>query len=652
MTLDDKIQMVHGTGRADGPYVGETEPNPRLCIPALKLEDGPAGVAEGMTGVTQLPAPVAGAASFDPSLMRQYGAVVGAEQGGKGANVDLGPTVNIVRDPRWGRAFESYGEDPYLAGQMAAADIGGVQSQGVLAQVKHWAVYNQETYRNTTADNAIVSDRVMHEIYMPQFQAAVQQGGAASVMCAYSTINGKSACQDPYTINQVLKGQWGFPGFVTSDWGATRSTAAAAKAGLDLEMPGDAYFSAPLKAAVRGGGVPVSRLNDMVSRILAEMFRFGLFGRARAGTPSSVVTSARHASVARAVAEQGTVLLKDNGGALPLNASKLRSVAVIGDDAGTAAARAGGGAAGVTAPSVVTPLEAISKRAGHRVTVNHAPSDTARAVSAARSSDVAVVFASYSESEGTDRASIDLPGGQNDLIFAVAAANSRTIVVLNTGSAVTMPWLGKVKGVLDAWYPGQEDGTAIASVLFGDTDPSGKLPVTFPKSLSDVPANTPAQWPGTGGEVKYSEGLDVGYRWYDAKRATPLFPFGYGLSYTRFAFSNLAVTPAATTSGGEVTASADVTNTGSRTGADTAQLYVGDPAATGEPPRQLKAFQKVWLRPGQTALVTFTLTPDSAFAYWDTRAGRWAVAGGSYRIMLGDSSAHLPLTGTVGISRS
>jgi beta-glucosidase len=797
MTLDNKIQMVHGTG---GPYVGNVAAIPSLCIPALKLEDGPAGVADGMTGVTQMPAPVAGAASFDASVMRQYGAVVGAEEWGKGANVNLGPTVNIVRDPRWGRAFESYSEDPYLAGQMGVADIGGVQSQGVLAQVKHWAVYNQETSRNTPADDAIISNRTMHEIYMPQFQAAVQQGGASSVMCAYSTINGNYACQDPYTLNQVLKGQWGFPGFVTSDWGATHSTVASANAGLDMQMPDGSYFGAPLKAAVLAGQVPVSRLNDMVSRILTEMFRFGLFDRAQTGTPSSVVTGSQHASTARTVAEQGTVLLKNNGSpghaALPLNTSKLHSIAVIGDDAGPHAQSAGGGSASVNAPYLVTPLQGITSRAGPGVKVNYAqgpaPSGAlpavpasafpgglsghfynnmtlsgstaltrsdpnldvnwngqspgtgvnadqwsakwtgnvnppatgsytfsltsddgsrlfingqqvidnwrdqaahtetatvnltagqpasievdyyqdgggsslslgweppgqdpiAQAASTARSSDVAVVFASNFESEGSDLANIDLQGQQNQLISAVAAANPNTIVVLNTGSAVTMPWIDQVKGVMEAWYPGQEDGNAIAALLFGDVNPSGKLPVTFPKSLSDVPASTPQQWTGSGGQVQYSEGLDVGYRWYDAKGIAPLFPFGYGLSYTSFAFSHLLVTPATTTSRGMVTVRADVTNTGSVPGAEAVQLYVGDPGASGEPPRQLKGFQKVQLAPGQTTHVRFQLDPQSAFGYWDDAASSWAVADGSYHIMVGDSSANLPLSGTVQVNRT
>ncbi|HEX6448140.1 MAG TPA: glycoside hydrolase family 3 C-terminal domain-containing protein [Trebonia sp.] len=792
MTLAEKISMVHGTS---GPYVGNTPAIPSLCIPALGLEDGPAGVADGMTGVTQLPAPVAAAASWDPSDATAYGDVVGAEEAGKGANVNLGPTINIVRDPRWGRAFESMGEDPYLAGQLGAAEIQGVQSQGVMSQVKHLAVYNQETNRNTPADDAIVSDRAMQEIYLPAFQTSVTKGGAASVMCSYSTINGTYACQNPYILNTVLRDQFGYKGFVTSDWGATHSTVPSALAGLDQEMPGDTDYGAALQTAVQDGQVPVSTLNTMVGDILGQMFRFGLFDRAPSGSPSATVTTPQHQAVARDVAEQGTVLLKNDGNVLPLS-SAAKSIAVIGADASSSAQTAGGGSAGVTSSGTVTPLQGITSRAGSGVTVNYAegpspsgalpavpasafasplsaqfynnmtlsgtpvatrtdpnvdfnwngaspqsgvnatqwsakwtgtidppatgtytfsltsddgsrlfvngqqvidnwrdqaantetatvnltagqPADIevdyyqdggassvslgwqppgqdpiAQAVATAKSSDVAVVFASDFESEGSDLSSIDLPGQENQLISAVAQANPNTIVVLNTGSAVTMPWVNQVKGVLEGWYPGQEDGSAIAAVLFGDVNPSGHLPVTFPKSLADVPASTPAQWPGVNGQVQYSEGVDVGYRWYDAKGIAPLYPFGYGLSYTNFKYSNIQATPGQTTSRGLVTVSADVTNTGQRAGADVAQLYVGDPASTGEPPEQLKGFDKVSLNPGQTKRVSFQLSAAQAFSYWDSAASNWAVADGSYKLSVGDSSASLPLTATVDVTRS
>jgi beta-glucosidase len=794
MTLDDKLAMVDGTGFSTGTagYVGSIAANPRLCVPALNLEDGPQGVADGVPGVTQLPAPEALAAAFDPSLARAYGSVIGSEERGKGADVNLGPTVNIVRDPRWGRAFEAYGEDPYLSGQTAVGYIDGVQRQGVMSQVKHLAVYNQETNRNTAADDAIVSQRAMQEIYLPQFKAAVTQAKAASVMCSYSTINGQYACQNTDVLG-VLKNQWHFPGFVTSDWGATHSTVPSALAGLDMQMPGGSgfgtdYYGAPLKAAVQDGQVPMPVLNGMVSPILTEMFRFGMFDHPPTGSLTATVTTPKHAQTGRGVAEAGTVLLKNDGGVLPVSAHADHSIAVIGSDAGSYALTSGGGSAGVVAPYVVTPVQGITKRAaasgasvtyaqgdlpaqgalttvpasafpnglsatyyndttftgtpaatgtvpnvalspggkspapgvnaagwsvkltgtiklpaaGHyalsmsmtgttAVTINGRqvfpsqigfgtlarttvtlPAGTtsievdyadtipfgadgvtlgwqppvnllAQAVAAAKKASVAVVFAGNFETEGADLATIGLPASENQLISAVAAANPNIVVVLNTGSAVTMPWLDQVKGVVEAWYPGQDDGDEIAAVLFGDVNPAGKLPVTFPTSLAQVPAGTTAQWPGVNGKVRYSEGVLVGYRWYATKRITPLFPFGYGLSYTSFAFSDLDVRPGHD----GYLVSAHVTNTGQRAGADVAQLYVGDPASTGEPAEQLKGFKRVTLRPGQTTRVTFTVNRD-AFAWWN---GQWTVTPGSYGLMVGDSSANLPLTAHVQVHR-
>ena len=796
MTLGDKLAMVDGVGYANGTsgYVGHLAANPALCIPALNLEDGPQGVADGVPGVTQLPAPVSLASAWDPALDRAYGKVVGSEERGKGADVNLGPTVNIVRDPRWGRAFESYGEDPYLSGQTAVGFIRGVQSQGVLSQVKHWAVYNQETNRNTAADDALVSQRTMHEIYMPQFEAAVTQGHAASVMCSYSTINGQYACQNRYLRN-VLDREWHFPGFVTSDWGATHSTVPSARAGLDMQMPGGTlfgadYYGAPLKKAVRDGQVPMATLNQMVSRVLTEMFRFNLFARPPTGSLSDNVATPAHARIGRAVEQSGTVLLKNAGGVLPLTPGRDKSVAVIGADAGQYALTSGGGSAGVIAPHVVTPAQGIARRGqASGVTVRYAPgnipstgalaavpasafgsglsakyynnatfsgkpaatgkvadvalawngkspasgvkasgwsarfsgridlpatgryvlslsftgtaavkikgqavfasqtgfgsvsratvtlpagqasievdyADTIpfgsdaialgwappqhpsllqQAVRAARRSTVAVVFASNFETEGSDLPGITLPAVENQLISAVAAANPDTIVVLNSGSAVTMPWLAAVKGVVEAWYPGQDDGDEIAAVLFGDVNPSGKLPVTFPRSLAQVPARTKRQWPGVGGKVHYSEGVLVGYRWYSTRHRTPMFPFGYGLSYTTFAFSHLAVRPGRR---GELIASASITNTGSRPGADVAQVYVADPASTGKPAEQLRGYQRVELRPGQTRRVSFVLG-RGAFAWWNPRTSGWTVTPGDYGVMVGDSSASLPLTAHV-----
>ncbi|MDH6119327.1 glycoside hydrolase family 3 C-terminal domain-containing protein [Kitasatospora sp. GAS204B] len=647
MTLNQKVQLMTGAGGSS--YVGFTPGIGSLCIPALSLEDGPAGVSDWMTGVTQFPAPVSVAATWDTTAEQTYGQAIGEEQAAKGTTVDLGPTINIVRDPRWGRAFESVGEDPYLNGQMSAADIRGVQSTGVMAQVKHFAVYNQETNRNTPADDAIVGDQALREIYLPAFQTAVQQGAPSSVMCSYSQINGTFACENPLILNSVLRRQFGFTGFVTSDWRATHSTVPSVNAGLDQDMPGDnTYFGSALRQAVTSGQVSQSMIDTSVSRILTEMFAFGLFDKPATGSATQVATSASHQATAERLAEEGTVLLKNSDNVLPLGASDT-SIAVIGSDASTSAQTGGGGTAGVNSSGTVTPLQGITSAAPSGATVSYddGSSPSSAAALAARSS-VAVVFASTWESEGSDLTSIDLPSEDNALISSVAAANPDTIVVLNTGSAVTLPWLSSVKGVLEAWYPGQQDGTAIANVLFGATNPSGHLPVTFPTSLSQLPASTNARWPGVDGQAQYSEGVDVGYRWYDSKGLTPQYPFGYGLSYTTFSFSNLQISRLPR--GGEATVSATVTNTGTRAGAEVAQLYVIDPAASGQPPRQLEGFVRVNLQPGQSETVTFPLT-ERSLRYWDVDTNNWATSTGDYGIAVGDadSSAGLKLTGTLSI---
>jgi beta-glucosidase len=763
MTQAEKLTMLHG-GSSCG-YVGCVNGNTRLGIPALHLQDGPVGVGDGVTGVTQLAAPVAGAASWDPALMQQYGQTLGAEQWGKGTNVVLAPTINIVRDPRWGRAFESFGEDPYLAGQMGAADIQGIQSQGPMAQVKHYAVYNQETNRNSTADNAIVADRTEREIYLPAFETSVKQGGADSAMCSYSEINGPFACENGPLQNAILKNEWGFSGFITSDWGATHSTVASANNGLDMEMPGSDFYGGALTTAVTNGQVSQATIDDHVRRILTSMFKRGLFDHAQTGTIGSTVTSAAHTALTQQVAAQGSVLLKDASGVLPIG-SGTSSIAVIGTGGGTSPMYQGGGSAGVNPSASVSPLQGIQARAGSGVTVTYSPGSTGntitglggkcvdiaaastadgtaiqlydcngtnaqswtvgtdqtiralgkcmtatgtadgskvqlftcngaasqkwtssngtlvnqgkcldatgstsvngtllqvwtcgtganqkwtlpsgsghdQAVAAARAASLAVVFVNKFESEGSDLSDISLPADQNQLVTDVAAANPNTVVVVNSGSAVAMPWADSVRGIIEAWYPGQQYGTALAQLLWGDVNPSGKLPVTFPKSLADVPAHTTAQWPGTNNTVQYSEGLDVGYRWYDQQNIAPQFPFGFGLSYTTFGYANLAVgTPDAS---GNVPVSFDVTNTGTRAGAEVAQVYVGQPATAGEPPKNLRGFAKVSLTPGQTQRVTVTLDARS-FQYW---SGSWATAGGSYQIMVGASSRDIRLTGAV-----
>jgi beta-glucosidase len=647
MTLDQKISILHGNG-ASSPYIGDLTGIPSLCIPNLGLQDGPVGVGDGMGGVTQLPDATLSAATFDTALEQQYGAVAGNEFAAKGVNVALGPTLNIVRDPRWGRAFETYSEDPYLTGQMAAANIRGIQSQGVMAQAKHLAVYNQETYRNGPQDNAIVDTRTLQEIYLPAFQAAATQGATASYMCAYSTVNGTFACQNPYLMNTALYQQAGFGGFVTSDWGAIHSTVESANAGMTMEMPGGYFFADFLKQAVAAGTVTQSTVDTMVSRILTQMFAFGLFDKVPSGSPTATVTTPAHVAIAKQGAEEGTVLLKNNG-ILPLSTATTKSIAVIGVDGGAGVQSIGGGSATVTSSGTVWPITGMQNRVagtGTTVTYNDA-TNVASAVTLAQNSNVAIVYASNNYgNEGSDQTTIDLPNNQNSLISQVAAVNKNTIVVLNTNSATTMPWLDSVAGVFEGFYSGQQIGTAMAELIFGDVNPSGKLPVSFPKSLADVPANTTAQWPGNGTNVQYSEGTNVGYRWYDDRNIAPLFPFGFGLSYTSYAFSNISV---GAMSGGTSTVRATVTNTGSRAGTEVVQLYVGDPASTGEPVHQLKNFQRVTLNPGQAQTLTFTVSAHD-LAYWNTAGNAWTTPAGTYQILIGDSSRNLPLTGSLTVA--
>jgi beta-glucosidase len=778
MTLADKINMVTGAGFSE-PYVFYISAIPSLCVPAIGEEDGPVGVGDGLTGVTQMPAAVSLAATFDPSLAKDYGAVVGNEERGKGAMVNLGPTINIDRDPRWGRSFETYTEDPYLNAAMATADIEGVQSQDEMSQVKHFAVYNQETNRNTPADDAIVSTRALHEIYLPGFWAATNIAKASSVMCAYSTINGQAACSNQYLEQTTLDQRWGYPGFITSDYQAMHSTVQSAEAGTDQEMPAPQYYGSALEAAVEDGQVSMGTVNQMVSRILTEMFRFNEFNDPPTGSTSATVTTPAHQAVSTKVAEDGTVLLKNSGGTLPLQATNGGTIAVIGPAASAAPTDTGGGSAYVTSTFNVTPLQGIQAAAGSGTTVQYSqglPTDTslspipsadlspaytgtgyggtytgtltapqtgtyvlafqnpgsynvtdlyldgkeilanpgtppvstysvgvnltagqtytlqlsgagpsanlswampsdlapgiAAAVAAAKSASTAVVVVSDdTESEAADRASLNLPSAQNELISAVAAANPHTVVVVDAGAPVVMPWLSQVASVVDAWYPGESNGTALAAVLFGQVDPSGHLPVTFPTDLSQVPASSPSEFPGVDGQVLYSEGIDVGYRYYDAANETPLFPFGYGLSYTSFRYSNLQISPRQVQNGASdpgatncgcngqsdnlVTVSATVTNTGAVAGSDVAQLYLGDPATAGEPPRQLKGFQKVTLQPGQSTTVRFTLNGHD-LSYWSDTANGWVVPDGQFGVYVGDSSAlaNLPLQGSFDVTRT
>ena len=673
MTLDQKIAELYGRGEPSYGAANDIPAVPELCIPELVFNDAGAGVADGMTQTTAFPDPIAQAASWDWSLQHQVGRAIGWEAWHKGIDVQLAPGVDIARTPLNGRNFEYDGEDPYLSGQTAVAQIRGIQSRHVVATVKHYALNDQELYRMTDSSDA--SKRTMEEIHLPAFEAAVRQGGAGSVMCAYNLVNSVYSCENRYLLRHVLDKQFGFTGWVMSDWGATHSTVQAANNGLDQEMyvgPGT-YFNGPLKTAVQQHQVSMSRLNDMVLRLMRSLFRIGVFDDPPPSEPNAASTdvhTAADTAIALQAAEDGAVLLKNQGNALPLPAGATH-IAVIGNAASPSGAQnyyQGGGSSRVPGngqnPNVVDPLQGITNRAtaaGDVVTYTQGASTTDVAA-AARAADVAIVVVGDSASEGQDRTSLTMSNRTCDLfgcsnssgptpdqtIAAAAAGNPNTIVVLQTGYPVVMPWLGNVKAVLETWYPGEQEGNAIAALLFGDVNPSGKLPYTFPTSQANSPIHSPQQYPGVlrsdnHHHSVYSEGLLVGYRYYDARHVAPLFPFGFGLSYTSFRYSHIHVRPS--TSGATVTFR--LANTGSRAGAEVPQLYVFDPPAAHEPPKQLKGYTKVMLDPGESTTVTLHLN-KRAFSYWKVSANAWRVAPGCYTIRVGGSSASLPLHATIG----
>ena len=652
MRVEDKIALLHGQDPSPVVgYAGYVLPNPRLSIPALTEADGRAGVGNGATQVTLLPAPIAAAASWDTELIHRYGQVLGNEEWGKGTNVSLAPTMDIDRVPEWGRIFESYSEDPYLSAQLAVAEIQGIQSQGPIANANMYLTMNEENKRFER--NSVVDLRTMHEIYLPPFEAAVERGHVGTVMCSYVKTNGVYACESQDLLNDLLKKQLGFTGWVMSDWGATHSTAASLNGGLDQEMP-SGYFYNPMaiQTAIKNGQVSQATLDEHVRRILLTMFRFGLFDTPPPGNWDSDVRTPEHAAFSREVAEQGTVLLKNESNLLPLRSET--SIAVIGAAGNSKPKAEGGGSSQVVAPYIVTPLDGLRKRAAGAQIAYADGSDLTKAAEISRAAKVAIVFVNTNETEGEDRPNLELPDGQDELISAVAGANPNTIVVLDTGGPVLMPWVGKVRGIVQAWYPGQEDGNAIAAILYGDVNPSGKLPLTFPRTASEIPTSTQEQWPGVNGNSLYSEKLDVGYRWYDAHKVEPLFPFGYGLSYTTFQLSHLSVSPQSIAAegnypGANVRVELDIANTGHRAGAEVVQVYVEQPAANGEPPRQLRAFAKTALQPGQSRHVMMTLDPRS-FSIYDPAARAWRSPAGTYRIMAGTSSRDLPLRGSITVS--
>jgi beta-glucosidase len=647
LTLKEKIDQMHGFH--DGDQNRIVAGVPRLAIPPMPITNGPAGVGPGGGGpqlrATALPAPIALAATWDPEAARQYGKLAGEETLALGSELLEAPDINIVRVPQGGRTFETFGEDPWLTSRMAVANIEGIQGAGVMANVKHYIANNQETQRGSINEN--IGQRALREIYMPGFKASVQEAHVDSLMCAYPRVNGAFNCENAL-MGKVLKDEWHFSGFVISDFGAVHSTVSSIMAGLDLEMPTGRYFSSALEQAVKDGQVQEARIDDALVRRYTVMIEHGFFDRKHVvRSPNDSIPALEHGDVARRIAEQSMVLLKNDGNLLPLDPGALQSVALIGPYA-VRAMTGGGGSSYVIPPYTIRPEDGIySHMESQRKLVMLDGSDVDAAAAAAQKVQVAIVMVGDDESEGHDH-SLALPEKQNQLIAAVAAANPKTIVVLKSGSAVLMPWIGAVPSVLEAWYPGEEEGNAVADVLFGDVDPGGRLPITFPVRAEDTLASNPEQYPGQNGVVQYSEGLSVGYRGYQEKNIEPLFPFGFGLSYTQFRYSGMTVSQTGSRTAPRVEVTFRVTNTGLRTGSDVPQVYIGFPHIEegDEPLLQLKAFEKVDLRQGESKTVRLLLD-KSAFSWWSERSGQWRIASGAFKIALGTSSADIRDSHTV-----
>ncbi|MFF9844498.1 glycoside hydrolase family 3 C-terminal domain-containing protein [Streptomyces sp. NPDC013740] len=764
LTLDEKTALLHGaTDPAGLGQAGYVPGIPRLGIPALRLADGPAGVRV-VRRATALPAPVMLAAAFDPALARAYGQVIGHEGRALGQDVLLSPMVNLIRTPYAGRNFETFSEDPLLSADLVAEEIRGIQGEGLVATVKHLALNNQEHDRMSVDVRA--GEQTLHETELRGFEAAVA-AGAGAVMAAYNKVDGVHATENSALLTDVLRGLWGFDGWVMSDWGAVHSTDAALTAGCDMEMPGGTYFGAALRRAVTEGRVPRDAVDTAVGRLLSARERFGLLDEATTRPARDAAAGAR---LALRVATAGATLLRNTARTLPLTGRAARSIAVIGPS-GAVPFVSGGGSAHVVPDTATSPLDALRTRAGARATVTYAlgedpygkplpatrpardldavgvaahetwshrgtltttadddwsffvhysgtrpritldgddlfpvrpgvagyftgglggraadglsvrradrrlaagthtltvtarggaqgqlfrlraangatrAADLAEAVTAARAAHSAVLFAYEDATEGRDRTSLALPGRQEALIEAVTAANPRTTVVLNTSSAVTMPWLAKTAAVLQMYYPGQEGAAATAAVLFGDADPGGRLTQTFPATEERHPtAGDPRRYPGKDGVEEYGEGIHVGHRWYDAHDETPLFPFGHGLSYTTFVYA----APWITRADDGLDIAFTVVNTGTRTGIEVAQVYAGpspDLAALGidQPRRILAGYRRLRLAPGEQRRVTVRVTART-LSSWDPARHRWVLGTGRRRLWVGSSSRALHLT--------
>ena len=701
MTLDEKIAVIHAQSKFSSPGVK------RLGFPDLWTDDGPHGVRPDVlwdewvqAGQTNdscvaFPALTCLAATWNPAMASLYGTSLAEEALYRNKNVILGPGVNINRTPLGGRNFEYMGEDPYLASQMVVPYVQGLQSKGVASCVKHYALNNDEEYRHQV--NVIVSDRALHEIYLPAFRAAVQQGGAWAIMGAYNLYKDQHNCHNNILLNKILKHDWSFDGVVISDWGGCHDTEEAVKNGLDLEFGTwtdgltmgrtnayDSYHMAEAyKRLIKEGKFTTKELDEKVRRVLRLFYRTTMNKNKSYG----FLCSEAHYAAARKIAQEGIVLLKNEGirsqkavPLLPLDKSKLQRILVVGENA-IKMMTVGGGSSSLKAQREILPLDGLNAQCTKHnaqytidyargyvgdtiqsfdgVTVGRSLQETrsqaeltAEAVEKAKQADVVIFFGGLNKSdfqdcEGHDRKQYELPYGQNELIEALVAANPRLVYVNISGNAVAMPWADRVPAILQAWFLGSEAGNAIADVLFGEVNPSGKLPYTWYQRLDDCGAHALKAFPGTWRDdykiidEEYKEDIYVGYRWADKQKIRPLFAFGHGLSYTSFEIGRVAADKQEMTTDDTITFTVPVTNTGSMAGAETVQLYVGDIKSTVERPvKELKAFCKVFLQPGETRQVSLTID-KSALSFYDDQIGRWTAEPGEFKAMIGTSSRNL-----------
>ena len=681
MTLEEKIKIIHAQSKFSSAGV------PRLGIPELWTTDGPHGIRTevlwdeweqaGWTNdsIVAFPALTALAATWDRDLSALYGKSIGEEARYREKDVLLGPGVNIYRTPLNGRNFEYMGEDPYLSGQMVVPYVQQVQKNGVAVCVKHFALNNEETFRHTT--DVDLDDRALYEIYLPAFKAAVQQGGAWSIMGSYNLYRGQHVCYNERLIMDILKGEWGFDGAVISDWGGVHETDAAVKNGLDLEFGTwtdgltmgatngyDAYYLAkPYRDGILSGKYGTDELDDKCRRVLRLIFRTAM----NPDKPFGAINSEAHYAAARKIGAEGIVLLKNDRGVLPV-APGVKRILVVGENA-VKMMTVGGGSSSLKVQHEISPLDGIRARAGKDVEVVYARGyvgDTggsyngvssgqdlsesrtpeqliAEAVELAGQSDLVIFIGGLNKSnhqdcEGTDRRSLDLPYDQDAVIEALAAANPNLVVSLVSGNAVAMPWVDKVPAILQTWYLGSEAGNALADVVFGDVNPSGKLPFTFPKQLTDSPAHQPGMTFPNRHKAVYEEGIFVGYRWFDEKDIEPLFAFGHGLSYTQFSYGEAKLDKSSMNENGTVRLTVKVTNTGDREGAEVVQLYIADKESSlPRPEKELKDFQKVLLAPGQSKDVTFTIGAD-ALKFYDPALPGWKAEKGEFEALVGSAS--------------